>query len=416
MKVTGNELTNVVKEIVNQTPVTDIHTHLFAPHFGGSMLAGIDELLTYHYLISEVMRESSISYEQFWNLTKPQQADFIWKTLFVENTPYSEARRGVVTVLNRLGVDLKSKHLGEYRKQLAYSDASEYVNKVFQLANVESVVMTNDPFDPQEREVWLNHPNEDKRFHAALRIDPLINHYEDVCDSLQKWGFQVERTLSEQNISELQRFTREWIERMNALYVAVSLPNTFAFPDESVRSRIIAEVIVPVCRNKNIPFALMIGVKRGVNPLLQSAGDSLGKSNIEAVEKLCSSYPQNKFMVTMLSKENQHELAVTARKFRNLMVFGCWWFLNNPSLISEITAMRFELLGSSVIPQHSDCRILDQLIYKWDHSRKTITNVLVQKYEDLIDAGWSLERDEIKRDVEKLFGGNFWTFLNKKWN
>jgi hypothetical protein len=32
------------------------------------------------------------------------------------------------------------------------------------------------------------------------------------------------------------------------------------------------------------------------------------------------------------------------------MVFGCWWFLNNPSLIEEIERMRMELLGVSFIP------------------------------------------------------------------
>jgi hypothetical protein len=68
-------------------------------------------------------------------------------------------------------------------------------------------------------------------------------------------------------------------------------------------------------------------------------------------------------LLTMLSRENQHELTVTARKFRNLMIFGCWWFLNNPTLINEITSMRFELLGTTVIPQHSDARILDQLVF-----------------------------------------------------
>jgi len=105
---------------------------------------------------------------------------------------------------------------------------------------------------------------------------------------------------------------------------------------------------------------------------------------------------------------------VTARKFRNLMIFGCWWFLNNPSLIDEITRMRFELLGSSVIPQHSDARVLDQLIYKWAHSRRIIANVLCEKYRDLMDTGWVLTEEEIRRDVNKLFGGTFEEFLNKK--
>jgi hypothetical protein len=28
--------------------------------------------------------------------------------------------------------------------------------------------------------------------------------------------------------------------------------------------------------------------------------------------------------------------------------------------------------------------------------------------------GWALDETEIKRDVEKLFGGNFWNFLERK--
>jgi len=41
--------------------------------------------------------------------------------------------------------------------------------------------------------------------------------------------------------------------------------------------------------------------------------------------------------------------------------------------------MRFELLGTSFIPQHSDARILDQLVYKWDHTRRILKKVLVDR-------------------------------------
>lgn len=36
-----------------QVQVVDLHTHLFPPSHGRLMLWGIDELLTYHYLIAE---------------------------------------------------------------------------------------------------------------------------------------------------------------------------------------------------------------------------------------------------------------------------------------------------------------------------------------------------------------------------
>ena len=47
------ELRRQVEEVVNKTPVIDIHTHLFPPEFGEMNLFGIDELLTYHYLVAE---------------------------------------------------------------------------------------------------------------------------------------------------------------------------------------------------------------------------------------------------------------------------------------------------------------------------------------------------------------------------
>ena len=113
----------------------------------------------------------------------------------------------------------------------------------------------------------------------------------------------------------------------------------------------------------------------------------------------------------MLARENQHELCVIARKFRNLHIFGCWWFLNNPSIIEEMTRMRLELLGLSMTPQHSDCRVLDQLVYKWQHSRGILGKVLADKYEDLAATGWEPTRAEIERDVHNLFGGALERFI-----
>jgi hypothetical protein len=56
-----------------------------------------------------------------------------------------------------------------------------------------------------------------------------------------------------------------------------------------------------------------------------------------------------------------------SQKFRNLHIYGCWWYLNNPSMIESITRMRLELLGTAFTSQHSDARIMDQMVYKWDH-------------------------------------------------
>jgi len=414
-----NWIMETVRRVVDETPVTDIHTHIFSPEFGDILLWGPDELLTYHYLVAETMRWVDMPYDEFWALTKKEQAELVWKTLFIDHSPISEACRGVLTTFEEFGIDTSSRNLQDYRDHFDAMDVEEFVDEAFEAANIESVVMTNDPFDDLERPTWLSGVQIDPRFHAALRIDGLLNAWDTAVPRLNEWGYKVSADLCvggesvAQTYAEVRRFLSDWIERMNAVYMAVSLPPTFAFPEDSARGRLIENCVLPVAQETGKPFAMMIGVKKLVNPGLRLAGDSVGKGDINVVEYLCANYPKVKFLVTMLARENQHELCVAARKFRNLMVFGCWWFLNNPSLIEEITRMRLELIGLSMIPQHSDARVLDQVIYKWAHSREIIAEVLWEKYLDLMQTGWEITEDEIRRDVEGLFGRNFWEFVRK---
>lgn len=406
-------LKKVIEREVSNAKITDVHTHIYPETFGNLLLWGIDDLLTYHYLIAEYFRYSTMEYEEFFTLPKKEQADLIWKTLFIDHSPISEAQRGVLTVLSKLGLDVSSRDLESYRDYFNSMTTGEYIDKVFELSGVESVVMTNDPFDDNERPLWDLKGNHDKRFNAALRIDPLLNNYESSYLKLKEWGYKVDKDLDAASIGEIKRFLREWIKKLGAVYMAVSLPPAFTVPEDSSRSRIIENCIIPVSRELNVPFAMMMGVNKLVNYKLYLAGDSVGKANIRTLEYLCSTYPENKFLVTMLSRENQHELAITARKFRNLMPFGCWWFLNNPSIVEEITRERVETLGLSFIPQHSDARVLDQLIYKWTHSKKVIAKVLVDKYSDIFDNNWTITEEEIRRDVADLFGNNFWKFIGR---
>ncbi len=399
----------MIDKAIRETRITDLHTHLYSAEFGGLLLRGVDDLLTYHYLAAETMRWADIPYEKYFALTKREQADLVWKTLFLSHSPISESCRGVLTTLAKFGLDVSSKDLNEYRAFFDAMPAEEHIERVFELSGVESVVMTNDPFDAGEGAVW-EHGAHDARFHAALRLDSLLS-WETAWPKLAEWGYDVDDSVTAKSIEEVKRFIADWIDRMGALYMAASLPPDFTLPEDSTRGRLIEECVIPVACERGIPLAVMLGVKRLVNPALGMLGDSLGRSSIETVEYMCAKYPDARFMVTMLSRENQHELCVTARKFRNLMVFGCWWFLNNPSLIEEITRMRFELLGESFIPQHSDARVLDQLIYKWSHSKEIIGRVLAEKYEDIRLSGWPVNEADVKRDVESLLSGNFWRFV-----
>lgn len=404
-------LESMISDLLKEIPVVDLHTHLYYPAFKEIMLRGIDELLVYHYLVAETLRIYPDRTEEFWNLPRKRQAEFIWQTLFIERSPVSESCRGVLTVLNSFGLDLGTRDLESYRDFFAGLSLEKHVEMVFERANIKYLVMTNDPFDPVERRYWQEGFSADSRFKTALRIDPLLNNWPEAAERLQADGYKVDKNFAGQTCAEVRRFLEDWTERMKPLYLAVSLPPDFIYPESSPRGRLLDEVILPFCRASRRPFAPMVGVKKLLNPKLRLAGDGVGKASIEAIERLCVKNPEVKFLVTLLSRENQHELIVAARKFGNLMVFGCWWFLNNPNLIREITRMRLEMLGLSFVPQHSDARVLDQLIYKWDHSRRIIGETLIDKYTDLAATGWKVTEEEVRSDLERLLYRNFEEFV-----
>jgi len=404
-------LCQVVHEVVQHTPVFDIHTHLFDPAFGSLVSWGIDELLTYHYLIAESFRCHREPADGFWKLDRPAQADWIWKQLFLDRSPISEACRGVLTTLQLLGLDVRQRDLSALRQHFAKWTPEIYTDRILEVSGVRKVCMTNLPFDDQERPVWEKGFQRHPSFVAALRLDPLLLDWETTAKQLHSWGYDVQADLSGQTLSEVRRFLADWTRKMDSQYCMVSLPPDWRFPDNSLTNRLIEGAVLPFGREHGQAFAMMIGVRRGVNPQLRMAGDSLAPADVTSVEQLCAAFPENKFICTMLARENQHALCVAARKFRNLHIFGCWWFLNNPSLIEEITRMRIELLGLEVTPQHSDCRVLDQLAYKWHHSRPILAKVLAEKYSDLSDTGWQVTRAEVERDVQGLLGGAFEQFI-----
>ena len=403
----------VVKEELQSTPIIDIHTHLFKPSLGSLGLWGIDELITYHYLEAELFRSNDITPAAYWTLNKTQQADLIWKALFVDNPPVSEATRGVVAVLSSLNLPTSGPDLKEARHFFASQSLESHIEHVFKLAGISEAVMTNDPLDPAEAPQWtasLPH----KQFHPVMRLDRILNKLPDHYQALQAAGYQVDQNLSGKSVSEIRRFLDDWAKKMSPVYMACSLPDTFQYPENSTRATLLREAVLPACRELGIPMSVMIGVRYLVNPAIKLAGDAVGKADLRAVENLAREFPDNRFLISVLSRENQHELCVYARKFANLMPFGCWWFLNNPSIVEEMTRERLEMLGTSFIPQHSDARVLEQVIYKWRNTRRTLAPILTNTYTTLAEDGRPVSREDIHQDINRMFRTNFQTFCKLK--
>jgi len=397
-----SELLSLISYSLENVKIFDIHTHLFPPEHKNFFLMGIDELLNYHYLIAELFVTSDINVKKFNSLTKKEKAEIVWNELFVKRTPISEACKGILTILKNFSITFENKNYSEVKAQLNKIEYKD--DNIFKKSNITSVVMTNNPFDLDEWSLF-NNPNWDrKKYRASLRLDNLINEFDKSLNIAQKSISSKSNTPSD--IIEYLEVCRN---ESNPIYVALSLDNA------SFKNLLISDFwfnVLEWLSEKKLPMSLMLGVKRRVNKDFGEAGDGIGDIELKDLSKLCSTFPNNKFLVTCLSLNDQHELTVLGRKHPNLKIFGFWWFMNQPSIIKPVLKMRIDLLGLAFIAQHSDARITDQLIYKWSHFKKILSSTLHEYYEDLLDNNFLITKDIIQRDVDKLLNSNAKDFLS----
>lgn len=413
MILNKDHLMEVVFNEVNNVQVIDSHTHLFSKDFNELISWGIDELLTENDIVTEFFKYSNVNSENFFKLSKEEQADLVWNTLFIEHSPLSESQKSIITILSKLGLNT-SKDLNQIRKYFSSIKIDEHINKVLEAAGVKQVVMSYNPLNEIEGDMKIDFHNIDPRFKASLDVSDILNSYKDNYKKLRKLGYCVSNRLDARTIEEINRFLLDWAEKVSAIYLFATLPPDFFLPEAFDREKIMKNCIMPVCRELQIPFAMMIGTKK-ICKDSNELTESLGRARLEAVEYMCIKYPENKFLVTMLSRENQHELAVAAKRFKNLDLFGCWWFLSDSALMEETIRIRMESLGLSFIPGYSDASVLEQLIAKWDRSRKVISKVLFHKYSDLLEDNWTITEEQIKIDVEYFLNGGIEKIISDKY-
>lgn len=457
------DLNAVVAREVSAVEVIDVHTHLLPPTHGQLMLYGVDALLTYHYLVAETwmvmpldseadststVPDAPPSKDEFFAWPLARQAELVFEELFVKRTPMSEACRGFITVLSELGLTQLLREaatkpakprLDALRGWFAQQEPAEYLERVCQLAKVKYVVMTNIPFVPEEAVHWKlkSAPIVSPRLKTALRVDPILaGDWTTVAAALRR-----NEPAHPETLEGCKAYLREWIGILKPVYLMASTPAGFkctltrrgvgrvgkkqrvgdehAEPPSSAAggtptgSDLFEKVLLEIAVEAGLPIAIKIGAVRGVNPALRAGGDAVEVADLSWLREVCLAYPHVKLLVTVLSAENQHELCVLAQKFGNLHVYGCWWFCNNPSMIESITKMRLEMMGTAFTFNHTDCRVVDQLLYKWKHSRESLVPVLVTQYRKIVDAGWPVSEADIRRDVQLLCGGSYEAFLAK---
>ena len=399
MILSRDNISNKLHNIINSTPIFDLHTHLFPPKHEGYFLIGFKNLLNYHYLIAELLTATNIDASTFYSYNDEKKASLIWNELFEKRTPVSEACAGVLSIIKELNIDINNKNF--------LSICDEYDNKIqsdkniLDLSKVSSLVMTNNPFDLDEWSLFKRTDWDNKVYLSSLRLDDLISDYGG---SLKK---AKDQTSNYEENSVIAYLNKCYLQS-KPVYAALSLNlDTFnTILNDSMWRDILAWL-----ESKKLPLSLMLGVKRAVNENFGLAGDGMGDINLKELSNICNLFPKNKFLVTCLSLNDQHELTVLARKHPNLKIFGFWWFMNQPTIIKQILKMRIDMLGFSFIPQHSDARVSDQLIYKWSHFKKILHPILLEYYQDLLNKNFPISEAVLQRDINNLLSRNAKNYL-----
>ncbi|GMI04322.1 hypothetical protein TrVE_jg9455 [Triparma verrucosa] len=445
------ELESTVDDEVDNVEIIDLHTHLLPSEHSDKFLTGIDELLNYHYLVSEYIMSSEMKVSEFMNLTKERKTEVIWNELFIRMTPVSEATRGVVNVLKGLGMakEWKERDLNGIRSKflaLRASGDDAYEESIFSLSKIKYAVMTNIPFSKEEMKHFKEGTTFSKRYRTALRVDPLLEG---------DWG-KVKLAMAEDGIKgsgipAVKKWVKTWCSKISPEYLMASTPKNFTYESVDMTqpgafatnvsgagkkrkieqdddccedageqasrinesSDLLKEVLLPLAEELQLPLALKIGCDRQVNPTLGLAGDGIVTVDMSILLRLLQDWPKVKFLVTFLSLENQHSACVLKGKFRNLHIYGCWWYVNQGSLIERITRMRLEMLGTNFTFQHSDCRVLEQLLYKWKHSREALKLVLRGEIRKVWENG-GCNRADVRKVVERITGGSYEEFLKMR--
>ena len=372
--VTYDKITYFVEKFVYSAKIIDIHTHLYPNQFKKYYKFGLIDLLNYHYLIAEFLSSSKITPNKFYSLSDIQKAKIIWDNLFLKKLPLSTASLGVLKVLQKYEITNFKINFYDLLKEVKKQKITE--NDIFDLSGVQKVVMTNNPFIDDELKILNN--SKDPRFLPSIRIDDFFNSNLILKDEI--------------------RYFRKIIKKYKPSYFALSSNNLEEF-DKSKK----IELLLKLLRIYNIPLMLLLGVKRNINPEYRLAGDGIGELKLKKLEYILKTYNKNNFLVSCLNKSDQFRLTVIARKFQNIKVFGFWWFNNQESIIKDNLKLRFELLGDNFIIQHSDARVCDQLIYKWNDFKKHYTDILSSKFKELVESGAKLEISDIEKYVYEQF-------------
>jgi glucuronate isomerase len=266
-------------------------------------------------------------------------------------------------------------------------------------SNVEEVFLTNDFDDP------LTGFNT-TRYVPCLRTDDLVFHLDqpEILKRLQKaTGLETPNDLAALRQALHKLF--EHFVRNGAKACAISLPPDFC--PESVSQKEMAKnreafakgafwMLAECCRDFDLPFDLMIGVKRRVYEQGVYQGQDLFDQRTSLIQfaNFFNAFPEVTFCVSVLSSGQNQELVSFSWIFPNVVTHGHWWYSNIPAYIAPDLQARLQAVPKTKqLGYYSDAYKLEFVLPKFNMYRRILAQVLADEYirPRLVNEGQALE-------------------------
>lgn len=137
------------------------------------------------------------------------------------------------------------------------------------------------------------------------------------------------------------------------------------------------------CQEFKVPFALMIGVNRGVYAHGVPQGQDLFDQRLSLVDyaPLFNTFREVTFCVSVLSSGQNQELVSYSWIFPNVVTSGHWWYSNIPALIeSDLRARLGAVPKTKQLGYYSDMYKLEFGLPKFNMYRRILARVLADEF------------------------------------
>lgn len=408
-----NRLANALAEI----PLIDPHTHI-NPHQPAAQ--SLDDLLGYHYY-TELAHSVGMPHTPL-----AKEFDPLERTRII----LKHAQQYANTVQWSWFIELCQTFFGWEGDRIVESDADclwkcaqekcrqpDWSEQVLKRSNVEKVFLTNDFDDPLAG-------FDVTRFVPCLRTDDLVFKLHETAVHkrlLKATSIDVGDAVS---LNQALDHLFVHFKKNGAKACAISLPPNFELmpvsdhdlnsamkqQDSATVARGVFWRIAERCHSHRLPFDLMIGVNRRVYEKGVYQGQDLFDQRTSLIQyaKLFNAFPEVPFCVSVLTSNQNQELASYSWIFPNVITSGHWWYANVPSLIERDLTVRLQAVPmTKQIAYYSDAYKLEFVLPKFNMYRRILARVLAEEY--VLGRHWSEEQaialgqQLLRRNIERLF-------------